>query len=133
MTEKKVVKNKRLIYKAKPYLNKDSLLIHPCINYANLVWGNTNITYLQKINSQQKYVLRLIHNKNRFCHSKGIFGSCETPNKSKLNLLNTAVFIHNKIKTEQPHQHSLRNYRKPQIKLNADFEFPLEVQQYETT
>ena len=43
LTENKIVKNIGLIYKAKPYLNKDSLLalyfscIHFFMNYANLV------------------------------------------------------------------------------------------------
>ena len=136
LTENKVAKNIGLIYKAKPYLNKDSLLalyfsyIHSYINYANLVWGSTNRTYLRKINSQQKHALRLIHNKNRFYYSKEFFESCEILNVYKLNLLNTAVFMH-KIKNrtttssflekfEQPaHSYptlfSSRNYRKPQI------------------
>ena len=105
MTENKVAKNKGLIYKAKPYLNKDSLsalnffYIHYYINYANLVWGSTNKTYLRKINSQQKHALRLIHNKNRFYHSKELFQPCEILNVYKLNLLNTAVFMH-KIKNK---------------------------------
>ena len=136
LTENKVAKNIGLIYKAKPYLNKDSLLalyfsyIHSYINYANLVWGSTNRTYLRKINSQQKHALRLIHNKNRFYHFKELFESCEILNVYKLNLLNTAVFMH-KIKNrtapssflekfEQPaHSYPTRfssgNYRKPQI------------------
>ena len=90
-----------LIYKAKPYLNKDSLLalyfsyIHSDIYYANLVWGSTNKTYLRKINSQQKHALRLIHNN----HSKELFESYEILNVYKLNLLNTAVFMH-KIKKQ---------------------------------
>ena len=64
LTENKIAKNKGLIYKAKPYLNRDSLLalyfsyIQSYINYANLVWGSTHRTYLQKINSQQKHALR---------------------------------------------------------------------------
>ena len=72
LTEDKVAKNIGLIYKAKLYLNKDSLLalyfsyIHSYINYANLVWESTNRTYLRKISSQQKHALRLLHNKNRF-------------------------------------------------------------------
>ena len=72
MVENKAAKNIWLIYKAKPFLIKDSLFalyfsyIHSYINYVNLVCGSTNRTYLRKINSQQKHALRLIHNKNRF-------------------------------------------------------------------
>ena len=155
LTESKVAQNIGLIYKAKPYLNKDSLLalyfsyIHSYINCANLVWGSTNRTYLRKINSQQNHALRLIHNKNRLYHSKELFESCEILNVYKLNLLNTVVFMH-KIKSttvtssfleklEQPaHSYPTRcssgNYSKPKLYYtNVDFEFPLEVQRYGTT
>ena len=60
LTENKLAKNIGLLHKSKLYLNKDYLLalyfsyIHSYINYANLVWGSTNRTYLQNINSQQK-------------------------------------------------------------------------------
>ena len=79
LTENKISKNIGLIYKAKPYLNKDTLLalyfsyIHSYIIYTNLVCSSTKRTYLRKINSQQKHALRLIHNKNRFYHSKELF------------------------------------------------------------
>ena len=110
LTENKVAKNIGLIYKAKPYLNKDSLLalyFHCYINYANLAWESTNRTYLRKINSQQKHALRLIHNKNRFYHSKELFESCEILSVYELNLLNTAVLMH-KMKTKLPRLHSLK-------------------------
>ena len=60
--ENKIAKmNTGLIYKAKSYLNKGSLLalyfsyIHSCISYANIVWGSTHRIYLRKINSHQKH------------------------------------------------------------------------------
>ena len=82
-------------------------------------------------NRLYKY-LRLTNNKNRFYHSKELFESCEILNVYKMNLFNTAVFMH-KIKNrtvlssflekfEQPsHSYSTHfssgNYRKAQIKL----------------
>ena len=51
LTENTVANNIGLIYKAKPYLNKDSLLelyfsyIHSDINYANLIWASTYYDY----------------------------------------------------------------------------------------
>ena len=99
-TENKIAKIIGLIYKTKPYLNKDSLLalyfscIHSYINYANLVWGSTNGTYLRKMKSQQKQALRLIHNNDRLYHSKELFESCEILKIYKLNLFNTAVLMH---------------------------------------
>ena len=86
---------------------------------------------LRKINSEQKRALRLMHNKNRFYRSKEFFEACEILSVYKLNLLNTAVFVH-KIKNrtapssflekfDHAHSYSTRfssgNYRKPQIKL----------------
>ena len=38
--------------------------------------------------------LLLVLNKNRFYHSKELFESCQILNVYKLNLLNTAVFMH---------------------------------------
>ena len=58
LKENNIAKDIGLIYKVKPYLNKNSLLalyfsyIRPYINYGNLVLGSTNRTYLQRINRQ---------------------------------------------------------------------------------
>ena len=123
--------------------------IHSYINYANLVWGNTHKTYLRKINSQQKRTLRLIHNKNRFYNSEELLESCQILHVYRLNLLNTAVFIH-KINNKLPRRHSLKNLNSLLIRIqqafrvgitgnhklnyaNVNLEFPLEVQKYETT
>ena len=149
LIENKISKNKGLIHKARPYLNKDSVLalyfsyIHSSINYANLVWGSTRTTYLRKINSQQKHTLKKIHNKNRFYHWKELFESSEILNVYKLNLLNTVVFMH-KIKNrtapssflerieQSSHSYLIRihwkygNYRKLQIKLcNCRFQISI--------
>ena len=59
-TQNKIAKSIGLMYKAKPFLDKDSLLslyfsgIHSYINYANLAWASTQETNLKKIYSQQK-------------------------------------------------------------------------------
>ena len=127
LTENKIAKNIGLIFKAKPYLNKDSSLVLCFFTFT------LTLTMLICIGKHtQKRALRLIHNKNRFYHSKKRLESCEILNVYKLILLNTAVFMH-KIKnrtapssflekSEQPtHSYSTGfssgNYRKPQIKL----------------
>ena len=98
--ENKIVKNIGITYKAKPYLKKDSLLelyfcyIHSYIDFANLVCGITQRTYLQETNSQQKDALKSIHNKKRLYHSKELFEPCEILNVFKLNLHHPAVFMH---------------------------------------
>ena len=144
LTENKMVKNIGLIYKAKPYLNKDSLLalyfcyIHSYISFANLVWGSTQ-NLLTKDKQLTKTCFKIKRYKSRFYHSKELFESCEILSIYKLNLFNTAVFIH-KIKNrtapssflkkfeQLSHSYSARflsgNYRKPQIKFRISIRGP---------
>ena len=88
------------MYKAKPFLYKDSLLslyfsyIHSYINYGNLAWASTHKTNFKKIHSQQKHALKIVYNKDRYYHTKELFGSCNILNVYKLNLLNTSIFMH---------------------------------------
>ena len=62
-TENKIAKNIGLLYRAKPFLGKHSLLalyysyIHTYLNYANLTWASTNRTNLKKLLSQQKHAI----------------------------------------------------------------------------
>ena len=137
-TENKIAKTIGLMYKAKPFLDKDSLLslyfsyIHSYINYANLAWASTHKTNLKKIHSQQKHALRIVYNKDRYYHTKELFRSCDVLNVYKMNLLNTFIFMH-KIKTGTgpaafhttfkmlSHSYSTRfssvNYSKPKARL----------------
>ena len=98
--ENKIAKSIELMYKAKPFLDKDSLLslyfsyIHSYINYANLAWVSTYKTNSKKIHSQQKHALRMVYNKDRYYHTKELFRFCNTLNVYKLNLLNTSIFMH---------------------------------------
>ena len=88
------------MYKAKPFLDKDSLLslyftyIHSYINYINLAWASTNKTNMKKIDSQQKHALRIVYKKDRYYHTKELFRSCNVLSVYKLNLLNTSIFMH---------------------------------------
>ena len=78
-TENKIAKNLGLLYKARPFLERNALLalyysyIQTYINYANIAWGSTCRTNLKKINSQQKHAIRIIFNKNKFVHTRKIF------------------------------------------------------------
>ena len=93
-TEKKIAKSIGLMYKAKPFLDKDSLLslyfsyIHSYIDYANLAWAITHKTDLKKIHSQQKLAFRIVYNEDRYYYTKELFRSCNILNVYKLNLLN---------------------------------------------
>ena len=137
-TENKIAKRIGLMYKAKPFLDKDSVLsvyfsyIHSYIIYANLAWAITHRTTLKKISSQQKYPLRIVYNKDRYYHMKDLFRSCNVLNVYKLDLLNNSIFMH-KLKTgtgsaafhttfRMPfHSYATRfsslNYSKPNIRL----------------
>ena len=61
--ENKIAKNIGLMYRAKQFLDKESLLalydshIHSYLNYANLAWGSTYPTNLKKLRSQQKHAI----------------------------------------------------------------------------
>ena len=73
--ENKVAKNIGLLYRAKLFLDKNSLLalyssyIHTYLNYANLSWGSTNRTNLKQLLSQQKHAVRIINNRTRLDHT----------------------------------------------------------------
>ena len=99
-TENKIAKNIGLLYRAKPFLGKHSLLtlyyscIHTYLNYANLTWVSTNRTNLKKLQSQQKHAIRIVNNKTRFEHTKELFNSQKILKIYKLNILNAAIFMH---------------------------------------
>ena len=67
--ENKIPKSIGLLFKGKPFLNKQSLLslyysyIHSYINYANMACGSTYMTKLKELSSQQKHAMRIICNK----------------------------------------------------------------------
>ena len=67
-TENKIAKNLRLLYQARPFLERNALLalhysyIQTYINYANTAWGSTCRTNLKKLtaNKNMQYILFLI-------------------------------------------------------------------------
>ena len=65
LTGNKIAKNIGILYKARPYLNKRSLLcfyhsyIHSYLNYANTEWCSTNRTALKKLQSQQTQAITI--------------------------------------------------------------------------
>ena len=88
--ENKIAKNIGLVYRAKPFLNKESLIalyysyIHSYLNYGNLAWGSTYLTNLKKLRSQQKHAILIAHNKRKFEHTKKLFKSASALNLYKL-------------------------------------------------
>ena len=98
--ENKIAKNIGLLYRAKPFLVKHSLLtlyysyIHIYLNHANLSWASTNRTNVKKLLSQQKHAIRIVNNKTPFEHTKELFNSQKILNIYKLNILNTAISMY---------------------------------------
>ena len=78
------------MYRAKPFLDKESLLalyysyVDSYLNYANLARNSTYLTYLKKLRSQQKHAIRIVHNKTKFEHTKEHFKSANLLNLYKL-------------------------------------------------
>ena len=98
--ENKIAKNMGLMYRAKLFLDKESLLalyhsyIHSYLNFANSAWGSTSLPNLKKLRCQQKHAIRIVHNKTKFEHTKELFKSANVLNLYKLNILSIAVFRH---------------------------------------
>ena len=93
-------KNIGLLYRAKLFLDKNSLLtlcylyIHTYLNYANLSWDSTNRANLKKLLSQQKLAVRIINNRMRLDHTNELFKSQKILNIYKLNILSVTVFMY---------------------------------------
>ena len=91
--ENKISKNIGILFKARPFLNKKSLLslyysyIHSYVNYGSVSWGSTCRTNLKKINSQQKHALGIIFNKSKFEYTSELFKSSKILNVYKLNII----------------------------------------------
>ena len=115
-----------MLYKAKQYLNKRSLLvlyysfIHTYTNYGNIAWGSTNRTNLKKINSLQKHAIRIRHFKDRFAHAGELFRESKILNVFQLNILNNLVFMH-KIKSQTAPKIFQNKLRKPAHKYPINF------------
>ena len=136
--ENKIAQNIGLMYRARPFSDKESLLalyyfyIYLYLNFVNSVLDNAYLTNLKKLRSQQKHVIRIVHNKKKFEHKKELFKSAHVLNLYKLNILSTAVFmhrVHSKASTpvftgslpKVSHLHSTTlstlNFSKPKLKL----------------
>ena len=94
-TENKIAKNLGLLYKARPFLERNALLalyyscIQTYINYANIAWGSTCRTNLKK-----KHAICIIFIKNKFAHTREIFKEQKILNMYQLNILSNIIFMH---------------------------------------
>ena len=106
LIENKIAKNIGMLYKARPYLDKNVLLwlyyayIHSYLNYANTVESSTNRKYLKKLQSQQKQAIRIKFHENKFAHSREHFKENNILNIYQLNIFNNLIFLH-RVKNEK--------------------------------
>ena len=90
--ESKIAKNIGLLHKAKPYIDKHSLLswyhsyVHSYINYGNIVWGSATRKNLRSIYSQQKHAIRIAYCKNRLSHNGELFKKCKFHHVYQVNI-----------------------------------------------
>ena len=100
LTENKIAKNIGILYKARPCLDKRTLLrfyysyIYSYLNYANTAWYSTNRTYLKKFQSLQKHAIRIIFRQNKFVHTQEHSKENNTLNIYQLNIFNNFLFLH---------------------------------------
>ena len=92
------------IFRSKPYLDKKRLwslyysYIHSYISCANFAWGNTYLSNLKKISSQQKHLVRIIYNKMKYESIRELLRSLKVLNVYQINILNNAFYAKSKRK-----------------------------------
>ena len=75
-TEKNLAKNIGLLYRARQFLDKESLKtiyfshIHSYLNYVNIAWASTYFTKLKTIHYQQEHAARIIFDEDILTHSR---------------------------------------------------------------
>ena len=117
-TENKIAKNIGILYKARLYLDKRSLLclyysyIHSPLNYANTAWCSTNRTYLKKLQSHQKHAIRIIFHENKFAHTREHFKENNILIIYQFNIFNNLLFLH-RVKNEKAPNVFLPKFLRP--------------------
>ena len=95
--EKKLAKNIGLLYRARQFLDKESLktmyfsYIHSYLNYANIVWASA---YFTNIHCPQKHAARMIFNEDILTHSRPLLRSLNALNVYQMNLYQHANFMY---------------------------------------
>ena len=98
--EKKLAKNIGLLYRARQFLDKESLktiyfsYIHSYLNYANIAWASTYFTKLKTIHYQQKHAARIIFNEDILTDSRPLLRSLNALNIYQINLHQHANFMY---------------------------------------
>ena len=87
----RIAKGIGVITKARKLLDKDTLItlyytfIYPYLCYYNHVWGNTYVTYLEKLYLMQKKIVRIMHGVKSRTHTKPLFEGAKILNIFQIN------------------------------------------------
>ena len=124
--EKKLAKNIGLLYRARQFLDKESLktiyfsYIHSYLNYANIAWASTYFTKLKTIHYQQKHAARIIFNEVNLIHSRPLLQSLNALNIYQINSYHHANFMY-KFQTNQTQKMFNIAFEKPTHKYPIQF------------
>ena len=105
IVENKIAENIGLLYQEKHYLDDNCLkqiyfaYIHAYLNYANIACASTHKTKLKKVQSKQKYALRILFNQSKTSPSEPLFLILNVLNVYQINIFQSVQFMH-KIKNK---------------------------------
>ena len=106
--EKNLAKNIGLLYRARQFLDKESLktiyfsYIHSYLNYANVAWASTYFTKLKTIHYQKKHAARIIFGEDILTHSRPPLRSLNALSTYKINLYQHGNFMYKFQKCQAP-------------------------------
>ena len=127
--EKKLAKNIGLLYRARQFLDKESLktiyfsYIHSYLNYANIAWASTYFTKLKTIHYQQKHAARIIFAEDLLTHSRPLLRSLSALNFYQINLYKHANIMYKFQKCQAPQIFNMA-FEKPTHKYPTHFQKP---------
>ena len=96
---KKIAKSIGIMYRLKPFVNKETLLslyytlVYPYLTYCCIIWGNTCTTYLQPLRILQKRVIRMLSNVRSKEHTAPLFSQFGILHINKLYSFTVCQFM----------------------------------------
>ena len=97
----KIARGIGVITKARKLLDKETLItlyytfIYPYMCYCNHVWGNTYVTYLEKLFLMQKKIVRIIHGVRPRTGTKPLFEDAKILDVFQINKYLIGKFMYN--------------------------------------
>ena len=105
-----------VLYKARSFINEKSRkrlyfsLIHSHLNYANIAWGRTHVSKLNKLHRLQKNTCKVVKCKGKYDSSGFLMKEMNGLNIFNMNLMQHLIFMY-KFKNGQLPQNFLKYFR----------------------